>query len=426
MNIVRKFKKSFYFPVATYFKFFATMRLRMWKPKVIVVTGSNGKTTLLHLLEAQIGTRAKYSHLANSSFGIPFDILGIKRTSLKKSEWISLFLKAPFSLLQKIPNERIYVVEADCDRPGEGPFLSELLMPDIVLWLNSIRSHGGKFEGEVRQKRFESVEQAIAFEYGYFLQQCRELVMINGDSTNEKNQLPRTRAKVIEITREKYLNTYAITSAETRFTIENHEYSFKALLPLDMFYALVMTAELVKHLGFSFDETYSKFILPNGRSSLLLGIKGIKIIDSSYNANLSSMEAILSMYELYPAQNKWVVVGDMLEQGEGEKAEHEKLAKLLSHYSFSRIILLGPRVCKYTYPELKLILHDTIALDCFENPKEVLDFLTSQIRGEEMILFKGARFMEGIIERLLQNQKDVALLVRREEVWQNRRRKFGI
>src|SRR6202050_738801 len=120
--MLEKFKKILYFPLASYFRFFAEIRLRRWHPKIVVVTGSSGKTRLLHLLESQIGNTAKYSHHANSSYGIPFDILDLHRKSLLPSEWISLVLKAPFACFKNPPKEKVYVVEADCDRPGEGKF----------------------------------------------------------------------------------------------------------------------------------------------------------------------------------------------------------------------------------------------------------------------------------------------------------------
>src|SRR5476651_368541 len=103
---MEEIKKILYFPLASYFKFFAQIRLRRWNPKIVVVTGSSGKTTLLHLLESQIGAKAKYSHHANSSYGIPFDILDLHRKSLLKTEWFSLFIKAPFAAFQKIPREK--------------------------------------------------------------------------------------------------------------------------------------------------------------------------------------------------------------------------------------------------------------------------------------------------------------------------------
>src|SRR3990167_7667164 len=81
-KMISKIKKFFYFPLAYYFRFFAQIRLSLWKPIIIVITGSSGKTTLLNLIESQIGDRAKYSHHANSSYGIPFDILGLKRETL--------------------------------------------------------------------------------------------------------------------------------------------------------------------------------------------------------------------------------------------------------------------------------------------------------------------------------------------------------
>src|SRR5947199_7925368 len=83
-NMLNSFKQKLYFPIASYFRYFAIKRLAKWNPRIVVVTGSSGKTTLLHLLEAQIGTNAKYSHHANSSFGIPFDVLGLQRQSLQK------------------------------------------------------------------------------------------------------------------------------------------------------------------------------------------------------------------------------------------------------------------------------------------------------------------------------------------------------
>src|ERR1700733_9617223 len=113
-------KKALYFPIASYFRFFAELRLRRWNPKIIVVTGSNGKTTLLHMLEAQLGSKAKVSHHANSAYGVPFDILDLHRSSMSWSEWINLILKAPGNVFKPLPEEKIYVVEADADRPFEG------------------------------------------------------------------------------------------------------------------------------------------------------------------------------------------------------------------------------------------------------------------------------------------------------------------
>src|SRR6266571_4886508 len=190
-------KRSLYFPIAYYFRFFAGIRLNKWKPRIIVVTGSNGKTTLLHLLESQIGNRAKYSHHANSAYGIPFDILDLHRKTLRKTEWIGLFFKAPFALFKELPKQKLYVVEADCDRPGEGKFLASLLRPEMVLWVSSSRTHSMNFE----HSSFPTVEEAIASEFGYFIQHCQKVAVVNGDFPHVLKQLHRTKTLVIKITK---------------------------------------------------------------------------------------------------------------------------------------------------------------------------------------------------------------------------------
>ena len=59
-------------------------------------------------------------------------------------------------------------------------------------------------------------------------------------------------------------------------------------------------------------------------------------------------------------------------------------------------------------------------------PKEALSYIKGNLKGGETVLFKGARFLEGIIEYLLADRKNSKLLPRREKVWEARRRKFGL
>ncbi len=403
-------KLRLYFPIAYYFRFFAKIQLALWKPRIIVITGSNAKTTLLHLLESQVGDKAKYSHHANSSYGIPFDILGLKREDLTLDEWPRIFLSAPFKSFKKPPKENLYIVEADCDRPGEGKFLSTLLKPEVTIWLSSTKTHSMNFK--------RPVEENIAYEFGFFLQNTTNLAIINGDSILIKNQLPRSKAKVIEI-KIKQLQKYTLNRNSTEFKIDNKVYRLNLSLPQEAFFQIAAVLKILDYLKLPSESTFSRFQLPPGRSSIFSGIKNTILLDSTYNANLSSMKVILEMFNKFPLNKKWIVLGDMLEQGSEEQTEHEKLADVISKYNFDKIILMGPRISKYTYPKLKSAVK-------FETPKEVLDFLKKNIQGRETILFKGARFLEGVIEHLLQNKKDAAKLCRREKIWQERRKQWGL
>lgn len=421
-----RIKKRLYFPIAHYFRFFAQIQLSLWKPKVIVITGSSGKTTLLRFIESQLKRQARYSHRANSAYGIPFNILGLNRPNLVISEWLYLFLAAPLKAFKKPYKENIYVVEADCDRPGEGKFLASLLKPEITLWTNSSVTHSLNFDKLVSGKKFSTAEKAVAYEYAYFLEYTTTLAIINGDCRLITGQLKRLKAPAKIITKEKRLESYKITKEGTEFKIDKKRYLFKAPLPEETFYLIAMTNALLTHLKIKPDYSFSGLHLPPGRSSVLKGINNIAIIDSSYNATSDGMAAILKMFDLYPAKVKWVVLGDMLEQGANEQKEHEKLAELITSVKLSKIILMGPRVSKYTYPKLKSLIKTPGIIEKFLLPKESLDYILANIQGGEVVLFKGARFLEGVIEPLLLNKNDIKKLCRREKIWQIRRKKWGL
>lgn len=422
-------KTKLYFPVASYFRFFANIRLNRWNPRILVVTGSNGKTTLLSMLEAQFGERAKYSHHANSSYGIPFDILDLHRKTLKVSEWINLILKAPLQAFKKPFKESIYIVEADTDRAGEGKFLAEFLKPEVVLWVSVGATHGMNFEHLVKEGKFPDVKEAIAYDFGYFLEYCRKYAIVNGDLPLEMQQVQRAKAAVKVVKKSGDLQGYAAEKKKTTFTLNGITYEFKSLLPEEILYSIEMCKEAVDYFGLPFDTSFSQFILPPGRGTILQGIKQTTLIDSSYNANLSSMLVMLSMFAKFSfGKKKWVVLSDMLELGEKEQEEHEKLAEALADMHFDKIILVGSRVTRYTHPKLSSIGLDDETLVCFVKQKEALDFIVKNLTGGEAILFKGSQsvFLEGIIEPLLQDKKDADKLPRRETFWEEKRKKAGI
>lgn len=416
-------KKSLYFFVAGYFRFFASIRLSLWKPRIIVITGSSGKTTLLHLIESQLGDKARYTHEANSSFGIPFDILNLHRKNLLLYEWPLLIFLAPVKVFSKLPKEELYIVEADCDRPHEGKFLSEFLKPEVTLWTNVSRTHSMNFEGEVKKGRFKIVDEAIAYEFGYYARNTKNLVIIGDSSKNLENQLSRVKCTIENISSKNNKVEYSVDVDGCIFVIDDKRYSFNYLLPKKTSTLILTCRLLMDYLGERLDAKFRNFKLAPGRSSVFTGIQNTTLIDSSYNANLDSMTEIIEMFSKIEAKEKWVVLGDMIEQGTWEEEEHKKLAEVVLKHNFQKVILMGPRVSKYTKP---VLLENNINIVSFVSPKEVLSYLENNIKGGEVILFKGARFLEGVIEHLLKNKEDVKKLARRERVWQIRRERWGL
>ncbi len=423
--MLHAFKKRLYFVVASYFAFWARFVLRRWKPRIIVITGSSGKTTLLQLVEAQLGDKAIYSHHANSAIGIPFHILGLETNILDRKQWLSHILLAPIKAWRKPPTTKLYIVEADNDRPHEGAFLAELLKPEVTIWVSVYRTHSMNFDALVQGGRFKTHEEAIAQEFGNFIAQTKKMVVVNADQSVIKPQLSRVQpsAKVLEISN-KVVSVHRLEEGHTIFIVNNHTVQLPGLHPKELGVSIQMVEALTSYLNKSIDSNYQNLVMPPGRSSVFAGKKDTTIIDSTYNTGLGAMTALLELFNTYKAQKKWLVLGDILEQGTVEVEEHEKLAEVIARIKAERVILLGPRTRKHTYPILKKQLSTPV--DSFESPKEVLDFIEKNLQGGETLFFKGGRFLEGVIEQLLKDPSDAQHLVRREANWVKRRQQWGL
>jgi UDP-N-acetylmuramyl pentapeptide synthase len=424
--VMQNLKKRLYFVVAGYFAFWAKFVLRRWRPRIIVITGSSGKTTTLHLVEAQLGDQATYSHHANGAIGIPFHILGLPTNVPSKSAWFSYFLRAPLAAFRRPPKTKLYVVEADCDRPHEGAFTAQLLKPEVTLWVSVYRTHSMNFDGLVRSGAYPSHEEAIAYEFGNFAAETTQLVIANGDQEALTEQLSRVPGAVaIKRCQISALDEYRIEAGQTHFNINSQVITVPGLHPKEIAINLQLVNELVSYLDMPLDASYKQLYMPPGRSSILAGKKGTVLIDSTYNTGLGAASILIELFEDYPHDDKWLVLGDILEQGSVEQEEHERFAEVIASAHVQQIILLGRRTKKYTYPILKEKHPDTPVV-AFENPKEVLDYLEIHLTGREAILFKGAQGLEGVIEQLLANPSDADQLVRREPSWIRRRQAWGL
>lgn len=430
MRFLRNLKRKLYFLVARYFAFFAGVYLKRWKPKIITVIGSSGKTTLLHLFEAQLGSSAKYSHHANSTFGIPFNILGLERKSFRIYEWFLFALLSPFKALWKVDDRKIYVTEADAERPGEGKFLAELLKPDIVLWLSLEEAHGINYDkllpkGLEGEERINDLRIEMAREFGYFVEYAKEAVFLNSDNEYIKSQTERTKAKIIYVS-ENDIERFALKTDSIVIYSKMKTFSVPSLIPQKASLSVVSVVEVLKYLNLPTDPEFKNFRLPPGRSSVFKGIKNTTIIDSSYNATFDGVYAMLELFKSYPCYGEqWLVLGDMIEQGESEEFEHKKIAEYILNANLQRVILVGPRLRENTYEILKGKLGEDKVVS-FMMPIDAWLYLREELKGVETILVKGARFLEGVVERLLENPEDKSKLCRREEIWVKKRKKWGI
>lgn len=434
MTPVMKFKKKFYFLVASYFRFFSNISFRRWRPRVIAITGSVGKTTMLNLVECTLKGRAHYSHDANSAYGIAFDILKLTGVNGSKLKWLYLFVAAPIKSLFYTHHEEFYVVEIDGERPHETEFLASWLKPEVTLWISLGLSHAVQFEQQVKDGLFENLDKAITHEFAMLPEHTQKLVIIDNDvelmnrALDSIKQKGLTHAKVVKCSK-KDLVKYQVMPNQTSFEIQSkgdseiRQYLFNRPLSKDLTIQLVMLEKLAEYLNVKIDSNLSDFRLAPGRNSYFEGKNGIKIIDSSYNAHLISVKSILEMFKSMKVEHKWLVIGDIVDQGSIEGQEHAKLAAEIIKVNPEKVILIGRRTKKYTAPLLK---ESGIIPYLTNDPKEALGYLEKHLNGSETILFKGSQYLEWIIEKLLKNPEDAKKLPRREKAAIKRRQKRGL
>ncbi len=417
-----KFKKRFYFKVARYFRYFANRAFKRWDPRVIAVTGSAGKTTMMTMLEHEMGDKAHYSHDANSAFGIPFDMLGLKGVKGSKSRWLWLLIAAPFRGLFYKRKQEFYVVEIDGERPHEAEFLAEWLKPEVTIWVSIGLSHAVQFEKEVTAGHFKNVGEAIVAEFANLPKNTTKRVYIDADSKLMIEATKDVKAKVIPI-KKNLIKKYVVYPDSTDFTYGDTTFHFDHPEPKDIAYNLFVAQDLMKYLKLKFNPDFTGIHVAPGRSSYFKGKKGIAIVDSSYNAHMISMTSVLDMARRMHAEKKWLVIGDIVDQGELEEKEHIKLAKLIADVDPDKVILVGRRTKKWTAPELKKL---GVSVAATTDPKKALEYIEKRIRGNETIIFKGSQYLEWIIEKLLDDPKDAKNLCRREKAAVARRKSWGL
>lgn len=417
-----KFKKRFYFVAAKYFRHFADRALQRWQPRVIAITGSAGKTTMLNLLEHEMGKKAHYSHDANSAFGVSFDLLGLKGIKGSKLKWVYLLIAAPFRSLFYRHKEKFYVVEIDGERPHEAEFLAKWLKPEVTIWVSIGRSHAVQFEKEVEEGRFKSLDDAITAEFATLPENTSKRVYIDASSSVMRAATKNIEAKVIPIDKTK-IKKYVVYPDSTDFTYGDTTFHFNHPEPKDLTFNLLVLQDLMKYLKMSFKADFSDIKMAPGRCSYFKGKKGIDIIDSSYNAHTISVASILDMTKRMHADHKWLVIGDIVDQGSITDEEHRKLAYLIANVKPEKVILVGRRTKKYTAPELKKLGVSAVAtLD----PKKALEYIEKNTKGRETLVFKGSQYLEWIIEKLLADPKDAKKLCRREKAAVARRKSWGL
>jgi len=433
-----------------YFRALAHLQLKKYRPKIIGITGSAGKTSAMTACEAVL--KAKYavktSHKANSESGIPLDILGLQAKDYSLFDWLRLTLMAPVKLLTNKLKPDIYLVEMGIDSPFPPKNMSYLLtiiLPDVGIFLNANLTHAATFDALLKNKQLASNERRlaltrlIALEKGKIISKLPQsaIGILNTDDVNAAEIAHLAQATLmtygakgspnLKITGVEYgkLNTKFLF----KYQAKTYQLNLKnMLLPTHFGYsfAAAICCGLTQDIGIgqAIRNIEDHYTLSPGRSSVIAGINGATILDSSYNASAAPTIDMLELLSKIPGKRKLALLGDLRELGESSEAEHIKVAKKAGQVC-DQVNLVGPMMMEYALPVLEKA---GIKVTCHNSSRQAADVLKDQLQPGDLLLVKGSQntlLLEIAVERLMTHPEDAdRLLCRRGKYWDKQRRKL--
>jgi UDP-N-acetylmuramoyl-tripeptide--D-alanyl-D-alanine ligase len=444
-------KDQFYFILANYFQIWAKMVLARWKPEIIAVVGSAGKTTTLYLLEKilQHEHSIKTSYRTNAATAIPLNILGLKQKTFSPLEWEKMILAAPFRSFDT-PSEKVYLCEMDSDRSGEMKTHTKLIKPDFCCIPSLYPIHTGNFKGKSKTK----IESEWQKDIEYAFASTKKYVIGNDDNRLIKQLCKKYDKKLIGVSLDKdstseiRLSRYEISLSGTKLEFElspnfraRHELfvsgEIKVTIPLSIVskancygVGIAILVGLLKGIRVEeIKKALENWQLPAGRMNLFAGKYATTIIDSSYNASKTAVIDALEVLKTLGKNKTIAVLGDMRELGALAEEEHKKMADEIMKQKIHKVVLIGPLMSKFVASKLwKNGYKIDENLYVTTNPQEAADWLVKKaMLGGETILVKGSQntlYLEGLIEQILAKKTDVEKLCRRETMWQERREKI--
>jgi len=269
---------------------------------VIGITGSNGKTTskeLIHtVLESEYSCSATIGNL-NNHIGVPLSILKIKKC------------------------DELAIIEMGANGIGEISKLCDIAQPNYGVITNIGKAH---LEGFIN---LEGVIKAKSELYKY-IRKNNGNIFINNDDKLLLNISDGIKKYTYGITGN-YSGKISKTTPFINILYADKE--IKTHLIGEYQYQNVMLAICIGDFFNIKIDNIKKAIesyIPNNNRSQIINTKQNTIILDAYNANPTSMNAMLSSFAQQNYSNKLCIIGDMLEMGESSFKEHQEIISLIT------------------------------------------------------------------------------------------------
>ncbi len=333
--------------------------------KCIAITGSNGKTTTKELIHRILATQYRTQATAgnfNNHIGVPLTLLSLKKDT------------------------QYAIIEMGINHPGEINQLFSIALPEYGLITGIGKAHlegFGDIKGVMKAKGelLDLVEQigGLSFlnmndkhiaHYGYYIQTVKTYGKGRFFSTNVQ---PISADPFLKVNWENKKEGKPITIQSQLIGSYN----------LDNITAAVAVGSHFKISSDKIKSAIEAYVPSNNRSEIIRKGEQVFLLDA-YNANPSSMSAALSNFEQINADQKIIILGDMMELGKHTDKEHKNILAQAKEIKGSKLLLIGEH-----FKKAKGRSHTL----CFNSTTEIKQWLQENAAPKAFILIKGSRSM---------------------------------
>lgn len=355
------------------FQKLAKYYLNQVKPKVVAITGSNGKTTTKDMTAFVLSQRF-HTYKTQGNFN---NDLGL-----------------PYTILQMPENTEMLVLEMGMDHEGEIDFLTKLATPDAAAITLIGESHLEYFKDRtgIAQAKMEIVHGLK--DSGFLVVPGDEplLVPLLKDVSQKIHtfQLGEGKSELWGeiIKEEQHQTTFTLSFLKGNFTIPvSGSFNVKnALIAAYFGDAFGVPLEKIR-------EALRDVVLTQNRSQWIHH-EGIDILSDVYNANPTAMSLVLKSFSnLKSNGRKYAVLGDMLELGPTSKTLHAGIGKELNPEKIQEVFLYGNEM-KALYEALKET-YDLKNLHYYptEEKDQLIEEVIEKLVPEDFIVVKASNGM---------------------------------
>lgn len=407
--------------------------IEKYRPLIVMVTGSVGKTSTKDAAAAVLASRY---HLRaseksyNSEFGVPLTIIGAKNPWENPIAWLRVFKDALGLILLPSHYPKLLVLEVGADRPGDLARILRFVKPDavIVTRLPDVPVHVEAYASP-QAVRDEEFAPAYALSHGAPL-------IISADDPNAVTMASRLSATIttfgfsegsdVRLEGYSFYEEGSECGMEAQLNVKgvSHTLRVKGALGKSQLYAPAAAIAC----ALSFDMTFATalrgagdYVAPAGRGRIIPGKNGSYLIDDSYNASPAAVEEALSALQLLSSKGRRIaVLGDMLELGRYSAEEHERIG-VLAASRVDILVAVGVR-SRATAAAARTAGMKEDQIFAYDTSDEAAEVLEAIVQEGDAVLVKGSQSIrtERIAERLLRSPEDRNRLVRQESEWKAR------